>query len=61
MRDMQRQKFGQGDIVMTDDGFRCKVLMPILDDDGWWYEIEAIDFDAPFTREVSQSRLEAAQ
>ena len=51
------QKFGVGDIV-TDGKFTMKVVMPIQDDDGnWFYECEAIGFDAPFTREIPQDRL----
>ena len=54
---MNNQRFGQGDIVTTNDGFRCRVIRPILADDGWWYEVEAVNFNAPFTRVVRQDQL----
>lgn len=56
---MARQKFGQGDIV-TDGRFTLKVVMPIQEEDGnWWYECEAVDFEAPFNREIPQEHLKA--
>lgn len=49
------------DAIVFDGQFRMRVIKPILDDDGsWWYECEAIDFEAPFTREVPQSSLKLA-
>lgn len=55
---MKNQKFGQGDIAMLEGKFKVKIVMPIQDEDGsWWYEVEAIDFEAPFNREVPQSAL----
>ena len=51
------QRFGEGDIVMTHDGFRCKVKMPIQDENGeWFYEVEPVDFKA-FPREIPQGLL----
>ena len=55
----ESQRFGVGDIAMLDGQFRVKVIMPILDNDTWFYEVEAVDFDAPFTREVHQDQLSA--
>jgi hypothetical protein len=53
------QKFGVGDIV-TDGKFVMKVVMPFLDeDDSWWYECDAVEFDAPYTREIQQEKLTA--
>lgn len=57
----RRQMFGEGDIVMTRDGFKCKVLMPILDEnEGWFYEVEPVDM-ATFPREVPQDFLEGVE
>lgn len=54
--DMYR-KFRQGDIV-TDGEFILKVVEPIQDEDGtWWYECEALEFKAPFNREIPQAKL----
>lgn len=50
------QRFGKGDIARTTDGFLVKVVNPILDDDGWWYEIEPVEFEA-FHREVKDEQL----
>ena len=56
---MSNQNFGVGDIV-TDGNFKMKVVMPIQDEDGsWFYECEALDFEAPFTREIPQEHLKA--
>ena len=56
------QKFGVGDIVKVRQSEElCRVVMPIQDEDGsWWYEIEAVDFNAPFNREVKQDDLRMA-
>ena len=53
------QKFGVGDIV-TDGKFTLKVVMPIQDENSkWWYECEAVGFEAPFNREIPQDHLKA--
>ena len=56
------QLYGVGDIVTVRNSKElCKVVMPIQDEDGsWWYEITAVDFDAPFNREVKQEDLHRA-
>ena len=53
-------KFGVGDIVRIKRGteFTCKVVTPILDDYGWWYEVRPIDFEPSFNREVKEDDLE---
>lgn len=57
--DMNDQRFGVNDIV-TDGKFKMKVKMPIQDEDGrWYYECEALDFEAPFTRQIPQEHLKA--
>lgn len=55
----ENQKFGIGDIAkIKKEDVRVKVVGCCLDDGVWWYEVDAIDFDAPFTREVKQESLE---
>ena len=54
----QNQAFGVGDIAeIRKEGVRVKVVGCCLDNGYWWYEVEAVDFDAPFTREVKQDDL----
>lgn len=55
----ENQKFCVGDIAkIKKEDVRVKVVGCCLDDGEWWYEVDAVDFDAPFTREVKQDNLE---
>lgn len=55
------QAFGKGDIALCHNpygnDFRVKIVEVIEDDDGFWYEVEAIEF-CTFNREVAQKQLE---
>lgn len=58
MKRNQEPAFSIGDLV-TDGRFRLRVVMPIQERNGsWTYECEAVDFKAPFNREIPQDRLE---
>ena len=53
-----KQEFGIGDIAMLDGKFRVKILDCFQDEDEcWYYEVDAVDFKASFTREVPQGAL----
>ena len=54
-----KQRFEVGDKV-TDGMFKMVIVGVITDEDGQFvYECDAVDFEAPFTREIPQERLKA--
>ena len=54
----ENQAFGIGDIAkIAKENVRVKIVGCCLDDGEWWYEVDAVDFKAPFTREIRQSDL----
>ncbi len=58
---MDVNKFGVGDIVkIRDEETLARVVMPIQDDDWWWYEVEAIGIGPAMHREVREDWLKEA-
>ena len=54
----ENQAFGVGDIaIIAKENVRVKVVACCLDEGRWYYEVDAVDFKAPYTREVKQSDL----